>query len=423
MTLIAVISLGCSGDDAARNGRTHLIPAVEAVQARYGSLPLNERLSGVVRANNQVGLFPEISAVVEAVHVENGDSVKKGQPLISLRDREFQERLKQARAALQIAQAQARQAEAKLKELQSGYKRAQALADKGLSNEAELETAETEALSARADLDLANARVEQVSATVAEEQEALTQTIVRAPITGTVGNRDAEVGMMVTPSSRLITIGQLDSVRVEVILTDRMLGYIESGQRAEIQTAGLPSGLASAPLSRISPFLHPITHSTKAEIDMVNPDHALKSGMFVTVDIHYGESENATLVPLSALYENPLTGGIGVFVARDSANKITGEQVAARDNAGLTDPVGFEFVPVEVIAKGRMSAGIAGIDPGDWIVTIGQDLFAGKIGQARVRPVEWAWVEHLQNVQREDLIQEIVGGKQATPKDTTVTGI
>jgi RND family efflux transporter MFP subunit len=416
--------MGCSGGSSdARNGRERLIPALEAVQAQYGSLPLVERLSGVVKARNQVEIYPEISAVVEGVHVQNGDEVKKGQPLISLRDREFQERLNQARAAFQIAEAQAKQAEAKLKDIRSQYERTQALAAKDLTSEAELQSMEAEALSAEADLELAKARVAQAKATVAERQEALAQTVIRAPVSGSVGNRDAEVGMMVAPGKRLFTVGHLDTVRVEVILTDRMLNYIEAGQRAGIQAANVPSGELTASLSRISPFLHPVTHSTEGEIDLANPDHALKSGMFVTVDIYYGESEEATLVPLSALHDNPLTGATGVYVGRDTLNRIPGEPTQGNPDGNLSEPVPFEFIPVEVIAKGRMSAGISGVDPGDWVATIGQDLFGGEPGEARVRPVDWARVEKLQNLQREDLLKEIVEEQKASGKDSAAVGI
>lgn len=399
------------------------MPVLEACRAQYGSLPLVERLSGAVKARNQVGIFPEINAVVKAVHVQNGDEVYQGQPLVSLRDIEFNERLNQARAAYRVAEAQARQAEAKLKEIEAELNRTRTLAEKDLTSKVELEAIETRAVLAEADVELARARVGQASATVAEQEEALTQTVIRAPVAGMVGNRNAEIGMMVGPGTRLFTLGQLDSVRVEVVLTDRMLNYIETKQRTEIQAANLPSGVLSASLSRISPFLHPITHSTEGEIDLANPGHYLKSGMFVTVDIFYGESEQATLVPLSALYENPLTGATGVYVGRDPLNQIPQEPSEADGTGSLTEPVPFEFVPVEILAKGRMSAGIRGVEPGDWVVTIGQDLLGGESGRAKVRPVDWTWVEQLQNLQREDLLQEVMKKQQSTGRDTAASGI
>jgi RND family efflux transporter MFP subunit len=418
----ALFIQGCSGESKGsfQNGDNQLIPAVEATQARYGSLPLTERLTGVVRAKNQIEIYPEISAPITAVNFENGDFVEKGHALIRLRDNEFRERLKQARANYQIALAQVKQAEARLKEFQSELERTRSLAKKELASQAELETIQTQVVSAEADVELAKARVEQAQAITDEREETLSQTVIRAPVSGTIGNRNAEIGMLVDGSTRLFTLGQLDSVRIEVVLTDRMLNYIEKGQRAEIYTEFLPAGLVSAPLTRISPFLNPVTHSTGAHIDIANPNSRLKSGMFVTVDIYYGESEQATLVPLSALYENPSSGVTGVFVSSDTLNREpVGAGTLGSDQAvPLTDPVLFEFVPVEVLAKGRMQAGIDGVEPGKWIVTLGQDLFGADSGTARVRPVKWEWVELLQNLQRQDLLQEIMERQQKTGRDT-----
>lgn len=418
---IALLSFRCTGEsDGSEADRSErLIPAVEAVQARHGTLPLTERLSGVVKAKNQVEIYPEISAVITHVYVENGDVVTAGQPLVHLRDREFQERLKQAKANHQIAVAQLKQAQARLKEIQAELKRTESLAEKGLTSDTELQTIQTRAVSAEADVELAKARVEQAVATVDERKETLAQTAIRAPVSGTVGNRNAEVGMLVNSNTRLFTLGQLDTVRVEIVLTDKMLNYIETGQRAEIFADNLPSGVVSAPLSRISPFLHPVTHSTEAEIDFANPDRRLRSGMFVTVDVYYGESEEATLLPLSALYENPTTGGTGVYVSQTDLEER--EPVGAMNGGqsmSLVGPVSFEFVPVEVIAKGRMEAGVSGVEPGDWVVTIGQDLLGGEAGQARVRPVKWEWVEQLQRLQRRDLLQEVLQKQQAAGRDS-----
>lgn len=412
---------GCSGDSVSgENQRGAVVPAVEAVKARHGALPLTQRLSGVVRAKNQIEIYPEVSALITDVYVRNGETVEKGQPLVRLRDKEFTERLKQARAAYQIAVAQARQAEARLKEIQAELKRTEALAEQELISPSELEAIQSQATSAEADLELAQARVEQAQAIVDEREETVSQTVVRAPVAGSVGSRNAEIGMLVTPNTRLFALGQLDHVEVEVVLTDRMLNYIEEGQRSEIYVQTSPNGSMTASLSRISPFLHPVTHSTEAEIDIANPDRYLKPGMFVPVDIYYGESEQATLVPLSALYEHPATGVTGVYVTNASLDR---EPVAAGEmeqgqSIPLTDPVRFDFIPVDVIAKGRMEAGVRGVEPGSWIVTLGQNLLGGESKEARVRPIKWGWVEKLQNLQRQDLMEEVRRRQQAAEKDT-----
>jgi len=418
-TVILVLG-GCSGqaENSQGNGNNRPALAVEAVQARHGSLPLVERLSGVVEAKNQVDIYPEINSTVMEVMVDDGDSVGAGQPLVRLREIELRERLKQARAAYRISLAQAKQAEAAWRQIKTELERARALSEKGLTSEAELEDIETRALSAEADVELARARVDQALATLNEREENLSRTIVTAPVSGTVGNRRAEVGMTVNTNTRLFTLGKLDTVRIGVVLTDKMLDYVEVGQRVELHSSKVAESDFTARVSRISPFLHPVTHSTDAEIDIPNPKHNLLPGMFVTTDIYYGESEQATLVPLSALYENPASGATGVFVCDQP---LEGEAMTVSDEAEsipLTEPVSFTFVPVEVIAKGRMSAGIDGVEPDKWVVTIGQDLLTGESPLARVRKVDWNRVEHLQQLQRQDLIEDIILDQKAAAKDS-----
>ncbi|MBN2357344.1 efflux RND transporter periplasmic adaptor subunit [candidate division KSB1 bacterium] len=391
------------------------------IKARYGTLPLIERLTGEVKAKNQIAIYPEISAVITQVNVKNGDVVKKGQIMLYLRDKEFQERLKQAQANHRIAVAQARQAEAELNRIEAELRRTKELAASGLASSAELETIETRAISADANLELAKARVEQAQATLDERKEMLRQTTVRAPISGTVGSRNAEVGMLVTGNTRLFTLGQLDNVRVEVVLTDRMLNYIEAGQRMEIFTENTDFEVMTARLSRISPFLHPVTHSTIAEVDMANPSGQLKPGMFTAVDIFYGESEMATLVPLSALYDHPSSGVTGIYVCQDTLKENFVDELKASQSTSLTKPLSFDFVPVEIIAKGRMEVAIRGIDGESYVITIGQDLLGGKPGKARARPVNWGWVERLQNLQQQDLLQSVLKRQQEVKIDTSIS--
>lgn len=407
---LLLLAAGCGPDENAGGRAGRIVPAVEAVRARYGALPLTERLSGVVRAKNQVAIYPQVSAIVTAVPVHNGDAVTRGQVLVRLRDTEFRERLAQAQASYQIAAAQLKRAEAVAKETRAELERYRSLAEGDLASAAELESAEAAATSAEADVDLARARLEQARAAAGEQEENLTQTVIRSPITGSVGNRNAEVGMLATPGTRLFTVGQLDSVRVDVVLTDRMVHYIEEGHRTEISVAGRT---VSARLSRISPFLDPVSHSTDAEIDMAAPGDLLRPGMFVTVDVFYGESENATLVPLSALYEDPATGQLGLYVTGDSLRPAPAENPSA-GAAPLVGPVSFRFVPVEVIAEGRMEAAVRGADEGDWVVTMGQNLLGGLTSEARVRPVDWERVERFQRLQREDLMDEVI--RRRTPQ-------
>jgi hypothetical protein len=136
------------------------------------------------------------------------------------------------------------------------------------------------------------------------------------------------------------------------------------------------------------------------------------------VDIHYGESESATLVPLAALYENPATGVTGVYVTRDSMSTAPAAESADMENFTLTGPLTFEFIEINVIARGRMEAGVDGIDPDLWVMSLGQDLLGGKAGKANVRPVSREWVYELQRLQRQDLLREVMNQHRKAAADS-----
>lgn len=402
--------MACSSSEneqtSQRGNRNAVIPSVEAVQARYGSLPLVERFSGNVRSENQVPLYSQISAKIEQVFVENGQYVEKGQKLVQLESEQFRQQLIQSEAGLRINHARLKQAEAALSELKSRYDRSKQLADKELSSAAEIEQLEAQLISAEADVELAKAQVAQSESLVEERREELSRTVITAPISGTIGQRNAQVGMQVSSNSQLFMIGDLSKLRVEIVLTENMLNKISIGQTAQIKVEDYEGNdrIIEAQLSRISPFLNEITRSTEAEIDVENTNGWLKPGMFVPVDVLFGESEKATLIPVSAIYTDPTSGAQGVFIASSIGTEI--QPADGNSSDVLTEPTPVQFKLIDVLAKGRMEVGVGGLESGQWVVTLGQDLLGEGRDQARIRTVSWDKVIGLQQLQSEDLLKE-----------------
>ncbi len=418
--LLAIFSAACGGDDNAENARREDLPApaVEAVQAQIGTLPLEERLSGRVKAENQVAIFPEIAAQIVRIAVQTGDRVAAGQPLVYLRDTSYQEQLRQAEASLRVSTAEAERAAAQLREAETRLARAETLAVRQFLSIQELESERAQVASARAGHQQALARISLSRAAVEEEREALRRAVVRSPISGYVGQRNAEVGMRVEPGTQLFTVGNLDNVRVEVAIPDNMLGRILPGQTALIRTAADEEGIIRAAVSRISPFLETGSYSAAAEIDVPNSAGRLQPGMFVTVDVQYGESRQATLIPVSALYEDPATGILGVYVATGFGSEVPVELPETYSPANpppFSEPVPMAVRRITVLARGRDAVGVQGIQPGDWVVTVGQNLLSGpkeKQPMARIRPVPWSRVTHLQLLHDQDLLRTFMEKQQ-----------
>lgn len=417
LILPAFLLAGCgeAGDAAEGEGEENLVPAVEAVPARTGSLPLEERLSGVVRADNQVAVRPEIEAPILEVLVRDGEAVQRGQPLVRLEGEGLHEQLRQAEASVRLAEAAAQEAQARVAELEAQVVRTRELARQDLVSPLTLETQEAQLAAVEAGADQARARVEQARATAQERRSALGKTVVRAPVAGRVGQRNAEVGMLAGPSDVLFVLGDLGDLVVEIPLTEEMLGYIEPGQPVSIRSPAFGGEALSAVLTRISPFLEENSFSTTGEIDFDNAEGRLRPGMFVTVDVLYGQSEQATLVPSSALWEDPRSGVQGIFVVEGSGLAEAAPRVEPLETPGKIPEQtrAVQFRPVEVLAEGRATAGVEGVRPGEWVVIVGQHLLArDDETRARVRPTSWDRVLELQGLQREDLLQQFLDKQQ-----------
>ncbi len=398
---------GCSDEENSNNPGNrdaNRAPTVEAVQVITGSLPLEEQLTGVVKAHNQTDIYPEITAPITGVAVNNGDFVEAGQILVRLRDTEARERLRQAESGLQITRAQVRQAEANLNRSLMELERVRRLQSRDMETDAALENMEAEVESAEASLELNLAQQNQAESLIEERRNELENTVIRAPINGVVGMRNAEPGQQANPSTQLFMIGDPERMKVEIVLTEAMTGYIEPGHPAVISSPRSDRSVEST-ITRVSPFLNPVTHTTIAEIEVDNPDGILRPGMFVTVNVRYADSDHAILVPNNALFYHPDHGVQGVYVAERVGQELDFEGDTPPNEQ--TGPAPVQFVPVNIIAKGRMVSGISGIPNDSWVVSLGQNLLVRGADEANIRPVEWDHIIDLQEIQSRDLFDMI----------------
>ena len=421
---LALLGLACAGSPGGPGGvEERRAPLVEAVAARSGALPIEETTPGVVRARNQVAIRPEVSGRIVAVPVAIGQAVERGRLLVRLDDAELRDRLRQSEADVRLAEAGAEAARARVAELAARVSRSRELAAERLISAQEMESLEAQLDALRASAAEEAARVEQRRAAAEERRSALAKTEVRAPVAGRLGGRRAEVGMQVDPGDVLFVVGDPDELIVEVNLTEKMLATVEPGQPVLIETGSASGEPVRAELTRISPFLEAESFTTVGEIDVDNRAGSLRPGMFVDVRILVGESRRATLVPVSALWEDPASGRRGLFVIAQGAGL---DAPAAAPPAEAGEPRAVDFRPVTVLAEGRGAAGVEGVEEGAWVVTVGQQLLAADLQTAalaaaaaagdgggaapsaptaRVRPVTWDHVLELQDLQDEDLLE------------------
>jgi cobalt-zinc-cadmium efflux system membrane fusion protein len=175
---------------------------------------------------------------------------------------------------------------------------------------------------------------------------------VRAPIAGTVIDRNVTNGQFVGPDAQqpLVTIADLSSVWVQADIFERDLRNISVNQKADVTTAAYPDAHFHAQVSLIGSTVDAQTRTAKVRFLVTNPDARLKPGMFTSMSLFLPETTNALTVPAKA-----------VFV--ENSHSFAYVQTAARE---------FQRRQIETVTSDsdRLRV-ISGLKPGERVVSDG----------------------------------------------------
>lgn len=127
---------------------------------------------------------------------------------------------------------------------------------------------------------------------------------VRAPIAGTVIDRNVTNGQFVGPDAQqpLVTIADLSSVWVQADIFERDLRNISVNQKADVTTAAYPDAHFHAQVSLIGSTVDAQTRTAKVRFLVANPDARLKPGMFTSMSLFLPETSGALTVPAKAVF-------------------------------------------------------------------------------------------------------------------------
>jgi HlyD family secretion protein len=289
--------------------------------------------SGHVEAPFRVNIGSQVTGVVVDVPVEEGQSVKAGDILIVLDDRETKAVVVQAEGA--VAQAEARlrqlreltlpsaeealaQARATLLNAQHVYARAAELARKGVATKATLDEA-TRALNvARAqvrsaefqvftnqpggsDYVMAETQLNQAGANLTTAQSRLSYTIIKAPRDGVLIWRDVERGNVVQANNVLMKLSPFVDTQLTVQIDERNLGLLLVGQKALASADAYPKDVFEAEVIYINPGVDVARASVEVKLRVLTPPAYLRQDMTVSVEIETARHPGALIVPAESL--------------------------------------------------------------------------------------------------------------------------
>jgi RND family efflux transporter MFP subunit len=322
---------------------------VELGTVTRGRVSENVTVVGSLIGAATVDVVPKVSGRLDSVAVKLGDRVQKGQLLGKLEDNEIQEQARQTDASFEVARATVRQREADLKFAEITLDRTKNLFARNLVSRQALEDSQARTEASQAQVDLAKAQFAQAQARREEVRINLANTRIVSPVNGFVASRRLDAGAYVSPNAPLVSVVDIQTVRIVANLVERDLTHVSTGMDAAVNVDAFPGEVFKGRVARIAPILDPATRTAQMEVEIPNADFRLKPGMYARVEFTVRQHDDALIVPRNAIVD--LEGTRGVFVAE---NKVA------------------RFRPVQMgIVQGDKTEILTGVAEHDAVVTTG----------------------------------------------------
>jgi membrane fusion protein (multidrug efflux system) len=304
--------------------------SVTTIVTREETWPSTLNVVGTMAAVHGVTVAADLPGTVDQIKFESGKFVQAGEVLVTLDTR-------QERA--QLAAMDAQQELAKV-----NYARQEQLVKEGVIS--------------RQDYDKAIADQKQTQANSAEIQATIDRKTIRAPFSGVLGIRQANLGQYLAAGNPIVSLQSLDPIYVNFSVPQQVMPQMQIGRTVRLTADDLGGREFAGRVNAIDSVVDQGTRNIQVQATLSNPGGKLRPGMFVNVQVGVGTDRRVLPLPASAINYAPF--GDSVFIVADMKNP-NGESYRG---------VRQQFVKVDG-ARGDQVGVISGLKPGDEVVSSG----------------------------------------------------
>jgi membrane fusion protein (multidrug efflux system) len=303
---------------------------VEGAEVLLDTLVLAVSATGQAAAERQTAISALLPGQVRAVRVTENGRVAAGAVLVELDSTEY-------RLALDEAQARLRQAEAQYQEL--------TLFDERIED-AQVRAGRERAARARSGLDAAEVAVRRAELD-------LLRTRVTAPFAGRIANVRVVPGQTVRAGDELVTVSDMDPIRVEVQVLESEVGFLSPGRDARVTFAAFPGELFPGRIISINPVVAADTRTARVTVAVPNPGGRILPGFYARVSLDARRMPDRVLVPRSAILERDRRTMLFVFEGDGERGRAKWRYVTTGlDNGTLVEIV--ENPETDMVAPGEV---------------------------------------------------------------------
>ncbi len=283
---------------------------------------------GSLAAVQGVTVSADLPGLVAELSFDSGRMVKSGEVLARLDTRQERAQLAAAEAQLELAR------------LNLG--RAQGLSEKGIVSQADYDRAVAEHRQAEA-------RVGEIRATIQRKQ-------IRAPFSGLLGIRQANLGQYLNGGDPVVPLQSLDPIYANFSVPQQEAARLHVGDAVAVDAEG--TGQFTGRITAVDSVVDVATRNVQVQATLRNPEGRLRPGMFVKTQVALGSSAPVVALPASAVSYAPY--GDSVFVVEAIQGPKGESYRGARQ----------QFVKLGG-ARGDQVAVLSGVKPGEEIVSSG----------------------------------------------------
>lgn len=255
--------------------------------------------SGTLRPNEEVEIHPEITGRITKINFQEGANVTQGQTLVELYNADILAQIQKLKAQRSLQQ--------KLLERQEELVRIG-----GISRQ-DYETTLTQIASINADIDFQEAQAR--------------RTRIVAPFSGKIGLRQVSVGAVVSPTTVVATLQQVNPLKMDFTVPDHYRDALTTGKTVFFKVNGMDEP-QTGKIAAIEPGADVNTRSIRVRAIVPNPGNKLTAGSFAHVQLPYQSSNDALLVPSQAVI--PTTRDKKIAVVRKGKAELVTVELGTR---------------------------------------------------------------------------------------------
>jgi RND family efflux transporter MFP subunit len=296
--------------ETAASAARERLPVVTVVEPTRKAAIRSITLPASVEAYEKATLYSKVAGYLKWIRVDVGDTVRQGEVLAEIELPEMEKEYQSAEASVRLAEADAERARADVKFKELTHKRLESVRESqpNVISQQEVDVARAAHESAEGDAKLTLAKLDLMRSKVEELQAEMVYAKIISPYDGVVTERFVDRGALIQRGTNstgnvapVVTVASIDRIRVYLSVPEPGVPSLRQGAAARVSLEAFPGKTFEGKVTRFATALDPQTRTMKTYVELPNPGHLIRPGMYGTTELELTSELNALFPPAQSI--------------------------------------------------------------------------------------------------------------------------